>query len=65
MWKEFLETKNLYTAELYKEVLNAEGVAVVVVPAAGDGAVVSDMSPRKLYVPDSKTHVAAEILRKI
>lgn len=65
MWKEFLETKTLYTAEMYKEVLNAEGVAVIVMPAEGNGAAVSDLSPRKLYVPDSKTHVAAEILRKI
>jgi hypothetical protein len=65
MWKELLETKNLYTAELYKEVLNAEGVAVMVMPAGQDGGVTSDMSPRKLYVPDSKTHVAREILGKI
>jgi hypothetical protein len=64
MWSEFLETKNLFTAEMYKEVLNAEGVAVIVV-APKDGRPVSDMTPRKLYVPDSKTHVASEVLRKI
>ncbi len=49
---------------MWKELFNAEGVATRVV-VAGDLAAASDLTPRKIYVPDSKTHVANEILRKI
>jgi hypothetical protein len=56
--------KNRFTAELWKELFDAEGVATRLV-VAGDAAVASDMTPRRIFVPDSKTHVAAEILRKI
>jgi hypothetical protein len=64
MWTELMQTKNRFHAELWKELFDAEGVAtriVVVDDASGSG----DLAPRKIYVPDSKTHVAAEIMRKI
>ena len=64
MWTELLEAKNRYVAELWKELFDAEGLATRVV-IVGDPARAGDMTPRKIYVPDSKTHVAAEILRKI
>jgi hypothetical protein len=64
MWTELFEVKNRYVAEIWKELFNAEGVATRIV-VVGDPAEVSDMTPRKIYVPDSKTHVANEILRKI
>lgn len=64
MWTELFEAKNRYIAELWREVFAAEGLATRLV-AVGDPADVSDMTPRKVFVPDSKTHVAAEILRKI
>jgi hypothetical protein len=64
MWTELFETKNRFVAELWQELFNAEGVAVRVV-VVGDRAHAGDMTPRKIYVPDSKTHVAEEILRKI
>lgn len=64
MWTELFEVKNRYIADLWRELFNAEGLATRVV-VAGDPADISDMTPRKIYVPDSKTHVAAEILRKI
>lgn len=64
MWTELFEVKNRYIAELWRELFNAEGLATRVV-VAGDPADLSDMTPRKIFVPDSKTHVAAEILRKI
>lgn len=64
MWTELLEAKNRYIAEMWKELFDAEGVATRLV-TVGDAADVSDMTPRKLYVPDSKTHVALEIIRKI
>jgi hypothetical protein len=36
---------------------------VRIVPPLESGA--SDLEPREIWVPDSKTHVAAEVLRKI
>ena len=64
MWAEFMRTKNGYVAEIFREVLDAEGIAVRVIPEGGDPRA-GMMLPRTLYVPDSKTHVAAEVLRKI
>lgn len=59
-----MEAKNAYVAELWRELFNAEAVATRVV-IAGDPATAGDMTPRKIFVPDSKTHVALEVLRKI
>jgi hypothetical protein len=64
MWAEFIRAKNAYVAEIWREVLDAEGIAVRVIPEDGDQRA-GAMVPRILYVPDSKTHVAAEILRKV
>jgi hypothetical protein len=64
MWTELFEANNRYIAELWKELFDAEGVASRLV-IVGDPAQSGDMTPRKIYVPDSKTHVAEEILRKI
>ena len=64
MWTELLEAKNRYIAELWKELFDAEGVATRVM-VVGNLADATDLTPRKIYVPDSKTHVAEEIIRKI
>jgi hypothetical protein len=64
MWTKLLDAKNRYIAELWKELFDAEGVANQIV-VIGDPAQASDLTPRAIYVPDSKTHVAEEILRKI
>lgn len=64
MWAEFLRAPNRYIAETWRELLFAEGVSVRLVTEterAGEG----DFAPVMLYVPDSKTHVAREILRKV
>ncbi len=64
MWAEFMEVPNRYIAETWRELLHAEGISVrLVVPPAHEAE--GDFAPRKLFVPDSKTHVAREILRKI
>jgi len=62
MWTKFLEVKNGYTAQIWQEFFYAEGVALRIVPPL-EGAPMAQ--PRELWVPDSKTHVAAELLRKI
>jgi hypothetical protein len=63
MWSKLMEVKNGYIAEAWKELFAAEGLAVRVVPPLEVGA--PDMAPREIWVPDAKTHVAEEILRKI
>ena len=64
MWAELMEVPNRYIAESWRELLYAEGLAVrLVVPA--DRAAEGDFAPRKILVPDSKTHVAREVIRKI
>ena len=63
MWAKFMEVKNGYVARVWKDLFAAEGVAVRVMPPLD--ARHAESAPRELWVPDSKTHVAAEILRKI
>jgi len=63
MWSKFLDVKNGYTAKIWQEFFYAEGVALRIVPPLESGTPMTE--PRELWVPDSKTHVAAELLRKI
>ena len=65
MWVEFMTVRNAYVAETWRELFAAEGLSVRVVPPIGMGEKVSMRSPRTLYVPTGKAHVAREILRKI
>jgi hypothetical protein len=64
MWAKLMEVENRYTAEMWKELFNAEAVSVLVVPQSGWGKG-ADMERYLLYVPWGKTHVAEEIMRKI
>ena len=63
MWTKLLNVKNGYAAEVWKELFDAEGVSNRVVPPLSSPAAMAE--PREIWVPDSKTHVAREILRKI
>ncbi len=63
MWSKFLEVKSGYTAQIWLEFFQAEGVAIRIVPPLETDTLMT--APRELWVPDSKTHVAAELLRKI
>ena len=63
MWSKLLDVKNGYAAEVWKELFDAEGISNrVVPPLVGDAAM---SAAREIWVPDSKTHVAQEIMRKI
>ncbi len=64
MWAKLFEVKNAYLAETWREVLFSEALSIRVVPDVDDPEA-GAMTPRTLYVPDSKTHVAHEVLRKI
>ncbi len=63
MWSKFMDVKNGYVAKVWKDLYDAEGVAVRIVPPLSASYAWSE--PRQIWVPDSKTHVAAEILRKV
>ena len=64
MWAEFMQVPNRYIAETWRDLLHTEGIAVRLV-VADERRAEGDFAPRTLLVPDSKTHVAREILRKI
>jgi hypothetical protein len=58
-----MDVKNGYAAEVWKELFDAEAVSNRVVPPLNGDAPMS--APREIWVPDSKTHVAQEIMRKV
>ncbi len=58
-----MEVKNGYTARIWQEFFAAEGVAIRIVPPLESDATM--MTPRELWVPNSKNHVADELVRKI
>jgi hypothetical protein len=63
MWAKFMEVKTGYTAQTWLELFRAEGVALRIVPPLESDTPMT--APRELWVPDSKTHVVAELMRKI
>jgi hypothetical protein len=63
MWAKIMETKNGYTAEVWRELFNACALSVRVTPRGGTG-IPAEGEPCDIYVPWGKTHVAEEILRK-
>jgi hypothetical protein len=63
MWSKLLDVKNAYAAAVWKELFDAEALSNRIVPPLASDAPMAQ--PRELYVPDSKTHVAQEIMRKI
>jgi len=58
-----MDVQNGYAAQMWLEFFQAEGVAVRVIPPLEIDAPMKQ--PRELWVPDSKTHVAEELMRKI
>jgi hypothetical protein len=63
MWAKLMTVKNGYVARVWKDLYDAEGVACRVAPPLNDAHSLAE--PREIWVPDSKTHVAVEIMRKI
>lgn len=63
MWTKWMEVKSGYAAQIWQEFFRAEGVAIRVVPPLDSDAQM--LTARELWVPNSKTHVADELLRKI
>lgn len=64
MWVEFKTAENLILAEMWKEVLEAEGLPTRILPE-GDIRDWGQMEAYRIYVPKGREHVAEEILRKL
>ena len=63
MWARLMKVRNGHIARVWKNLYDAEGVAVRVVPPLNSAHSLAEA--REIWVPDSKTHVAVEIMRKV
>tara|TARA_B100001029_G_C15020669_1_gene430343 strand:+ start:202 stop:396 length:195 start_codon:yes stop_codon:yes gene_type:complete len=64
MWIDYKEVENLLTAEMWKSLLEGEGLPAKILPV--DGILEwSETSKFRLLVPKGREHVADEILRKL
>jgi hypothetical protein len=64
MWVEYKKAGNLMLAEMWKEVLEGEGLPAKILPE-GDILDWGERVPFVVYVPKGREHVADEILRKL
>jgi hypothetical protein len=64
VWVEYKKTANLLTAEMWKNLLEGEGLPSKILP---DGDILDwvERVPFTVYVPLNREHVADEILRKL
>jgi hypothetical protein len=64
MWVEYKKAANLMMAEMWKEVLEGEGLPARILP---EGEILdwAELVPFVVYVPKGREHVADEILRKL
>ena len=64
MWVDYKTAPNLMIAEMWKEILEGEGLPVRLLPE-GDILDFSEASTFRVMVPRGREHVADEILRKL
>jgi hypothetical protein len=64
MWVEYRTVPNLMVAEMWKDVLEGDGLPTKILPV-GDILTWGERVPFKIYVPKGREHVADEILRKL
>ena len=64
MWVEYMTASNLMIAEMWKDVLEGDGLPTKILP---DGDILrwGERVAFKIYVPKGREHVADEILRKL
>ncbi|MDP7103946.1 MAG: hypothetical protein QF909_07720 [SAR202 cluster bacterium] len=64
MWVEYRTVPNLMIAEMWKDVLEGDGLPTKILPV-GDILTWGERVPFKIYVPKGREHVVDEILRKL
>ena len=64
MWVDYKKAPNLMLAEMWKEILEGEGLPVRLLPEGGL-LEYSETSTFRVMVPRGREHVADEILRKL
>ena len=62
MWVEFKTVPNLISAEMWKELFEAEGIPTRILPEGSD---VGEKARYRVLVPELKKHLIEDILRKI
>ena len=62
MWVEFKTVSNLITAEMWKELFEAEGIPTRILPEDSE---VGEKAKYRVLVPELKKHLIDDILRKI
>jgi hypothetical protein len=62
MWVEFKTVPNLMSAEMWKELFEAEGIPTRILP---EGSEVGEKAKYRVLVPELKKHLIEDILRKI
>ncbi len=65
MWVDFKKAPNLVIAEMWKELLEGEGLPTQILPEGGDILSWGERVPYRIMVPRGREHVAEEILRKL
>ena len=64
MWVDYCKASNLQIAEMWKDVLEGEGLPTKIIPE-GDILTWGERVPFRIMVPLGREHVADEILRKL
>jgi len=64
MWVDYKKVPNLLTAEMWKDVLEGDGLPTKILPE-GDIRDWGERVPFRVLVPKGREHVADEILRKL
>ena len=64
MWIDYRKAPNLMIAEMWKNVLEGDGLPTKILPE-GDILDWSERMPCRVLVPKGREHVADEILRKL
>ena len=64
MWVEYRKVSSLMAAQMWKDVLEGEGLPAKILPE-GDILDWGERTPFRVLVPMGREHVADEILRKL
>ncbi len=62
MWTEVKTVPNLITAEMWKELFEAEGIPTRILP---EGTDVGEKARYRVLVPELKKHLIEDILKKV